>query len=132
MLIKAKLFINRIPSPHQSIWYVATMKCIHIWENCKKFICGRMSKSNAECYCMFDEDRIPDDDHIAKDCKNLKDVQIMDRTYRFSSSEVIDNSKSKNVLISYEIDKAYSYLGANDHDSSSSDDDNNNVYENDE
>ena len=55
--------------------------------------------------------------HVWLHCKSLK---------------VIDNSKSKNLLISYEIDKAYSYFGANDHDSSSRDDDDDSVFEDDE
>ena len=52
-----------------------------------------MIKSNAEGYCMFGEEKIPDDDHFAIDFKILNDVKIMDRTCAFSSSEVIDNGK---------------------------------------
>ena len=56
----------------------------------------------------------------------------MHRTHAFSSSEVIDYSKSKNVLISCETCEACSCLRANDHDSSSSDDSNNDAHEDDE
>ena len=98
----------------------------------QKRVCDRMSKSNAEGHCVFDEDKIPDDDRIAINCENLKDVQIMDRMHAFSSSEVIDDSESENVQISCEVDEACSFLGANDRDSSLSDDGNNNVCEDDE
>ena len=129
---KAKLCINRVPSPYQSIWYVAAMKCIPSWENCKKCICGTMKGSNSKGYCIFDADKTPDDDHILLDCKNSKDVQMMEKVYTFGGSEVIDISSTKDadVSISYDFDKNSSYLGGFNQSSSSSDSSDDGEYEN--
>jgi hypothetical protein len=76
---KAKLCINRVPSPwDRSKYYVLAMKCIPDWENCDKCVCGIMNGDT----CDFNYSKWSDDHfQLEINCDDPKTITMKGRSY---------------------------------------------------
>mmetsp|Transcript_19697 Transcript_19697/g.24129 ORF Transcript_19697/g.24129 Transcript_19697/m.24129 type:complete len:445 (+) Transcript_19697:98-1432(+) len=78
---EAKLCINRAPfsKSNETLFYVAAMKCVPVWENCDKCLCGVIDKETpyGRCYINPSRGQEPSDDRWEYGfCDDLDTVRI--------------------------------------------------------
>jgi len=81
---QAKLCMNRLPTS-KGKWFVAALKCIPVWENCDKCMCGFISSEGPDATCTF-ENQTPDDDVTQVTCTDLSSATIDGTSFDIPSS----------------------------------------------
>jgi len=75
----AKLCINRVPRNDGKGFHVLAMKCIPLWGDCEKCMCGTMNP-DGECEGNEGSDDI-DDDRVDVNCRDLSQMSIMGNSW---------------------------------------------------